>query len=245
MKLKTGKMTSKELAQWFGVSYGHYRNVTKKFLKALELYCDFEPVYGGIIISKVHIEVYDKGMVEHDKELYLKEIEYCIENQDGLSTISGMARKYVAQGVYESEGTARRRLTAAGETLFGKTSMILSFGEKGERSYIWAIKLGDMNRYRLMTEEERKLFNEIISDTYASQPEKIKQAKILENRLRKKEIDVDEYFNTIDLLALDTFKDCIFAFRDRTGYLIVRCTEHELRESMEFLEQEEKQQENQ
>ena len=29
MKLKLGKMSSKEIAEWFGISYGRYRNSKK------------------------------------------------------------------------------------------------------------------------------------------------------------------------------------------------------------------------
>mgnify|MGYP003416547890 FL=1 len=36
MKLKIGKMSTKELAEWFGVSYGTFRNKKQEKLKELE-----------------------------------------------------------------------------------------------------------------------------------------------------------------------------------------------------------------
>lgn len=48
MKLKLGKMTSREIAEWFGRSYYSYRNNIDKYLDQLGYYCEFEKVYGGI-----------------------------------------------------------------------------------------------------------------------------------------------------------------------------------------------------
>ena len=36
MELKLGKMTTKELAEWFGMSYGAFRNAKKKKMEELE-----------------------------------------------------------------------------------------------------------------------------------------------------------------------------------------------------------------
>jgi hypothetical protein len=94
--------------------------------------------------------------------------------------------------------------------LFGETKELISAGEVGMREYVWAIKLDDFNRYRAMTEEEEKRFDEIISSCHAASPEKIKRAALLEESLRNKEINNDEYFELKDRLGLDTFKDCIF-----------------------------------
>ncbi|MCI7444523.1 MAG: hypothetical protein MSA89_15820 [Clostridium sp.] len=55
-------------------------------------------------------------------------------------------------------------------------------------------------------------------------PEKIRQEMLLRDALRDKEITSDEYFEQLDRLGLDTFRDCIFKFRDETGYMVVRCT---------------------
>lgn len=47
---------------------------------------------------------------------------------------------------------------------------------------------------------------------------------LLRDALRDKEITSDEYFEQLDRLGLDTFRDCIFKFRDETGFMVVRCT---------------------
>lgn len=236
VKLQLGKMRTESLAEWFGIKYGTFRKNPANYFKKLEDYCEYEKVYGGILIKEIYIEEYDKHLNFKDQTLYLDEIKECVENQDGLATLSGMARKYTEQGVFDSERTARRRLTKAGVELFGKTNELTSIGPAGMREYLWAIKLDDYNHYRLMTEGEEKRFDEIIVSCYTAELDKVKKAKLLEDQLKKKEIDVDEYFEIQDRLGLDTFKDCIFKFKEETGEMIVRCTKHQIIESLEFMQ---------
>ena len=114
MKLKIGKMTSKELAQWINVSYGTYTHNIDKYLSIIEDYCDFEKVYGGIVVKEIYIEEYDKSLSLKDEKIYLKEIERCIAEQDGLSTIAGMSRKLVKEGTFDSYKTAERIMSKTG-----------------------------------------------------------------------------------------------------------------------------------
>jgi len=60
MNLIEGKMSTKELAQWFGIGYGSFRNKKKEKLAELLDYCQYEPVYGGVIISKIYVYEYIK-----------------------------------------------------------------------------------------------------------------------------------------------------------------------------------------
>lgn len=232
MKLKLGKMTSKEMAIWFNLSYNTYKNKIAYYLEKLEDYCEFERIYGGIIVKEIYIEEYDKNLSINDQKLVLEEIRSCIETQGGLSTISGMSRKCVKNQIFPSISTAKKRISKASLNLFGETKTLTSHGTAGSREYLWAIKLDDYNHYRYMTKEEEKRFDDIICTCYAIKPEQVKQAALLENQLKEKEIDVDEYFELKNRLGLNTFKDCIFKFKEETGYMIVKCTKHEIENSM-------------
>jgi len=55
LELKLGKMTSREVAQWMGVSYNTYKNHISKYLELLSPFCEFDVVYGGIIIKEIYI----------------------------------------------------------------------------------------------------------------------------------------------------------------------------------------------
>lgn len=237
MKLRLNKMTSKEMAMWFGISYNTYKNKIASYLEKLEDYCEFERIYGGVIIKEIYLDEYDKNLNIKDQELVLKEIKTCIETQGGLSTIAGMSRKYAKHQDYQSVSTAKRRLSKASLVLFGETKELISHGTIGSREYVWAIKLDEYNHYRFMTKAEEKRFDEIITDCYAAEPDKIKKAALLEDQLKKEEIDVKEYFELKERLGLDTFKDCIFKFHEETGFLVVRCTRHEIEGGNALLEE--------
>lgn len=237
IKLKLGKMTTQELATWFGVAYSTFRKSSAERYEKLEDYCEFERIYGGVIIKEIYLDEYDKNLNIKDQELVLKEIKTCIETQGGLSTIAGMSRKYAKHQDYQSASTAKKRLSKASLVLFGETKELISHGTMGSREYVWAIKLDDYNHYRFMTEAEEKRFDEIITDCYAAEPDKVKKAALLEDQLKKEEIDVKEYFELKERLGLDTFKDCIFKFREETGFLVVRCTRHEIEGGNALLEE--------
>ena len=81
-------------------------------------------------------------------------------------------------------------MSKAGTKLFGDPTIVGKPGKVGSREYIWAIKLNDYNGYRLMTEEEEKLFDDIISKCYTLPPEKIKKKELLKDQLKQNEIDV-------------------------------------------------------
>ena len=233
MKLKLGKMKSQEMAIWFKISYNTYKNNIPGYLAKLEDYCDFEQVRGGVIIKEIYIEEYDKYLNKKTEQMYLTEIEDCVRTQDGLASLSGMARKFISQGKFNSVDTAKRQLTKAGNKLFGITKDLCSIGECGKRNYVWAIKLTDLNKYRLLTPEEDAQFDTIIASCYTEEPDKIKMKALLEDRLRNEEITTEEYFTEIDRLGLNLFRDCIFQFKKETGYTIVRCTIHELIDNIE------------
>lgn len=221
-------MTSQQLAKWFNISYSTYSHNIDKYLTQLKEFCIYDKVYGGVIVREIFYSVYDKKLQKRNMEISIREVRRCQKYQNGLSTISGMSRRFVQEGYFSSERTANRRLTETLIPLFGITSECFSQGEIGRRNYIWAIKLDDFNHYRLLTEEENKRFNKIIASCYMDSPEKIRQEMLLRDALRDKEITSDEYFEQLDRLGLDTFRDCIFKFRDETGYMVVRCTQYEI-----------------
>ena len=231
LQLKIGKMSSRELADWFCVSYNSYKNDIPKYLDLLESYCKYEKVYGGVMIEEIYIEEYDKSLNVLDQSLYVAEIERCVEEQEGLSTYSGMARKFKKEGLIpdnKTDKTYARRYAKVGNRMFGEFTGISSTGCLGTREYVWAVKISNYNQYRLMTPEEEARFDDIITTCYSTSADKIKKKELLEEALYQGEIEVDEYFETQERLGLRMFKDCIFKFKEETGLMVVRCQKHEL-----------------
>lgn len=60
-ELKLGKITNEELAQWFCINKTNLSKHKKKFMNILKEYCDFEPVYGGVIVNKIYEYTYIKN----------------------------------------------------------------------------------------------------------------------------------------------------------------------------------------
>ena len=70
--LKLGKMTSQEIAKWIGIKYSTYSNNIEKYLIQLDNFCDFEKIYGGVIIKEIYQSVYEKNIEEKYDKMYLE-----------------------------------------------------------------------------------------------------------------------------------------------------------------------------
>lgn len=69
LELKLGKMTTKELANWFGITAASYNNSRTKKLEELRWYCDFDIVYGGIKVKVIRHSKYIKNNSRIGKEI--------------------------------------------------------------------------------------------------------------------------------------------------------------------------------
>lgn len=229
MELHTGFMSTEELATWFGVTLKSFRNRSASYYEKLEFFCEFERIYGGVMISKIILSKYCKNY-KQDDILFNKEIKRCIKEQDGMASISGFSNMVESMPEYShlSNRQIQYRMSKAALRNYGKYGDPEG-GITGNREREWAIKLDDKNHYRALTEEEVKLFNDLVSKCYASAPEKIKQKKKLETQLRNNDISTEEYFNLIDAYNLDLFVDILTEFEIRTGFRIVLATKYEIR----------------
>lgn len=231
-ELKLGKMSSKEIAAWFNIKPTTYSHNIALYLDKLDNYCDFEKIYGGVIIKEIYEPVYDKNTNFSDEQICTEEIKRCVTEQNGLATIIGMANKAIKEGKMTNQRTARRRISKAATSLFGSAKELTSEGKIGTREQVWGIKLDNYNHYRDFTEEERKRFDDILVSFYTSEPEKIKKEALLVEQLRSKELDTDEFFEQKDRLGLNSFYDCIHQFYLETGNIISRCSKYEIIETI-------------
>lgn len=230
MELRLGKMSSKEMAQWFGIRYTTYKNDIDRYLDKLDVFADFEKVYGGVIIKEIYISVYDKNVNSLQTDLmFIKEIQECNE---GLSTISGMARKYEKQ-LDNAQSSIRRQLTKSRDRLFGKTNGLKSTqGVIGMREYVWAIKVSDYNEYRNLTPEENELFDALIKKVYGNvEPERAKGAAMLDKLFQNSDMSKEEYFYLKESNGFDFFHEVLSKFKDVTGQIITHATKYEINEN--------------
>ncbi len=240
VKLKVGKMSTKELAKWFGIAYSTFRKRSSALLEELKYFCDYEKYHGGVEIKQVYISEYVKDLTSKDSEVYLALVK---ESGNCLCSIAGMARKlnllYPDTWGKLSFYAVEKRLRKAGIALFGETNLP-SYREQEERysgpygykEYCWAIKVSDLNEYRFLTEEEDKMFD-ILLESYnvtkkdvalkeAYDKEKLQAFK--ENKITK-----EEYILAMEHSEL--FPNLLSKFREQTGLTLVRSTYHEVLES--------------
>lgn len=230
MNLKLGKMTGHEIAEWLGISYNStYRNNPTEQIKKLGGYCEYQQVRGGVIISKIYTGIYYGDLSKKLVKAYVKNVQ---ERKNGLSSVAGVTRDLQHKNEEYADmkyATLYYQLGKAGELTYGKTNLTpcTEFeGAYGSRYSVWAIKLDDFNHYRWFTAKEEKMFDEIISCYYGSDPKKVKQLAILDDAFRKNEITKEEYFQKKDEMDLDFFAQCILRFRDKTGLIVARVQYH-------------------
>ena len=89
MELHLGKMTSEELARWFGIAYGTYKNNRAKKLEELKNFADFEEIRGGVNIKNIISPLYNKNS-QKIRELYQKGFE---ELRSPIDTVSNINNK--------------------------------------------------------------------------------------------------------------------------------------------------------
>lgn len=229
MELKLGKMTSQELAAWFGYSYNTFRSKKKpELMKHLPQYCDYEEIYGGIIVKEIYIGEYISDF-KKDIEAYHEQVK-----KYPLNSISNIVEEIGELPRYKnlSDSQKKRRMTKAGVIGYGITKAQNSSGIYGTRNYQWSIKLDKVEPgqkpYRDLTQEEQSIFNKYTSAIFGKKPDVVQNLKLLDEEFKTTNMTKEDYLKHDARLAFDgTFMDVIFAFREETGLMIVRATSHE------------------
>lgn len=221
MKLHLGKMTGHEIAEWLGISYnGTYKNNVSKYVSYLDEYCDYQKVRGGVIISEIYIEEYNKNLV-HDRDMqYLKTIS---EANEHLVSMTGIE----AAGIMSV-----KQATKARNALFGKSASNDGYpdcGILGYRELVWAVKLPGENAYRALTAEEDELFDSLITTVYSNiKPEKLKAQELLLDYCSENGFSAKQYKQLLTTHDLDFFYAVISKFKKLTGLMLVHATRHTL-----------------
>jgi hypothetical protein len=167
MQLKLGKMTSREVAMWLGISAKGYSNNIDKYQERIKPFAKFTKVYGGIIVEEIYIPEYDKSLNAKIDELFMKEM---MSANDNLMTVTGMSRKY-SDEMKISERQLRRLFTESRDRLFGifeNGSFQSTKGIMGVREAVWAIKVSNYNHYRFLMPEETELLDVLIKRYYGA-----------------------------------------------------------------------------
>lgn len=177
-QLQLGKISTKDLASWFGIGYQSFRNSKEQKLEELRLYCDFDEVYGGVFVK----EIYDYSNITYTKE-GKKNYDIVKSSFDeewsasGIDTCSNVAIKIYDKHKNEltiGDNTTYNYVIKARNELYGRPFMNL--GELGSCVYIWCRKEYDEENnvvvYTEFTDEEQKIKKELMQKYFSTDVEK-------------------------------------------------------------------------
>ena len=173
MELKLGKMTAKELAEWFGVSYGTFRNSKKKKLEELKEFCFFEEVYGGVEITAIISPTYIKNS-QKIREVYQQGFEELRKPLDTVSHINNQIyEKYNEQlPTLSSAESGYRYAIEVRNANYGIP--FKGKGSKGFCYYMWCkMEERDGEQFFIQfTEEEEQVKKELLKKHFGTNEEK-------------------------------------------------------------------------
>ena len=171
MKLKTGLMNNKELAEWFGIKESTFKSNKKKKLEELKKYCQFEETKGKVYILEIYQEEYQKdfsksfGIIKEETE------KIWIKNK--LDTGKRISQEIMVENLMDiSPATAYTYTLKARNELFGKP---FGFeGSIGSCRYLWCKVSGEgvNTKYTPFTEEENKIKKQLFKKYFGDTTEK-------------------------------------------------------------------------
>lgn len=195
IELQLGKMKTKDLAAWFGISPNYLSKVKKEKLEELKTYCDYEIITSATIkINKIYIPIYIKKKS--------KAYEYYRENVPKAWRIGAVDTcSRVAAQIFKKENNIAYR-TGINYTRFVRDEVWGKPDLNNPQCYFVLAKMyyGDKNKancfYKLFTPEDDKIYKEIY-DKYFDTDKKIKQEAIIKDMVDNQEMTKEEAYDLL------------------------------------------------
>lgn len=200
MEIRKGdKLTLKDLAVFFNISYSTIKHTKEKRLQLFNSFCDYHLEGKKIVIDEVIFSTYEKYQIDAYRILsYLydrlsdaeKQEQLDIDERDEvnyrMNSFSGMAS--ILKEIYSkdygllSDRSIITKVKRIADKYFGTTInpkkeytfkelIEITEGIYGVKNYVWAIKLEGKNEYRALSADEIKLFNKCLKNYFFPQSE--------------------------------------------------------------------------
>lgn len=224
-ELKLGKITLKDLADWFKIGYSSIRNKREKYFKELEEYADFKAgERGGVEILNIYIPVYVKKDNNYQQ---IKQKIPAAWDKSGLDL-----KKNVAQKLYSKEefsikySTVYSYVCKASNELYGKPSS-LEGGEIGNCRWVLCAKNEATGKLRWFTYEEEQKRQELRTKYFHERGEEQKKKQEIRDslklQLKKNEISKEDYKEELYILeeseAYDNYLEALENILPKTDIL--------------------------
>ena len=172
MELKLGKMTNKELAQWFGIVESTFKATKAKKLEELKLFADFYEQSGKVFITEIYEPVYNRQQARTVGKV-INKIDK-VWSEDGLDTCqrvgSQICKMLKQEGLIRGEKTIIKYTRDGRNELYGKP-FFEEGGKLGHCIYIWCKKSPD-GTYKLLNSEEIKIKEDLQKKYFGDATEK-------------------------------------------------------------------------
>lgn len=211
IQLHQGIYTQKELAAWFGFSYGSLRNNKEKYLEELKEYASYELTETGKInILYVKIPIYVKPDSNFEK---IKKNIPAYWNKNGLDKKVDVAKRiYSKEELNIKYETTYSYVCKASNQLWGKPSSIEG-GETGNCHWVLCARNLETQKLRYFTSDENARALELRRKYLENRTEESKVQKSIRDALRlqfkKKEITEEQYKD--GLLELEDSMDVLYS----------------------------------
>ena len=232
MGLREGKISNKELAEWFGISANSFSKNKEKKLEELKYFAEFHiDNKNHVIIDKIYNDVYNRqGKANYQK---IKEKIDNVWNKDGLDSCKRVGEEIYKDLIMEDEDFKLKPSTVYNYTREGRNELYgKPFGAAGERGSSIAVlckKVKDDSEdgYHIepLTEKETKIKDQLFTLYYGKDSQK---AKLLIEMAKDGEFPKEELYDRIDeqtnLTSDEVWVRFLVDLRAKTGAEIVRAT---------------------
>lgn len=237
MKLHLGRMTSKELAEWFGISDSTFRHKAckDKRLEVLKKYARYH--FEGEKNKVVYIdEIYEDTFVADEGSPAYKCVrDLAIENwsPNGYDTCAHVAEKIypeVQERGHQIKASTNYCYVCQGRTELYGSPLHKTTGTRGSSHYEWC-KKDEQGNYIPLTEKEQEVKN-TIADRYGFTNE---EGTYIAEAVHKGRLNKDELWQLYTDVKAGLFIQWKMAVETELGFPIYKCTK--LEESIKLVDE--------
>lgn len=222
-ELRLGKITNKELAEWFGAKGSdNISRHKKRYLEILKDYCDFDDIRGGIVVKKIYKSFY----VKNSNYQIVKEEFKDTWDKSGLDTCSRVGSVIWAHHQEEikvKESTTIKHTLQVRNELYGKPFEREKGCAQDRCIYILCTKNKETGHLEFLNEEEQAIKDELMVKWFGTAEEKtlMIQSMVDDEVLEKK--DAWEAYEKLMSLPR-VYPAFLGEFKSRTGKQLIRGT---------------------
>lgn len=220
-ELKLGKVTLDELASWFYINKTNLSKHKKKFMKTLTEYCDFEPIYGGVIINKIYESTYVKNP---NLKIVLDNIDkvWCGTGLDTCSHVGKQIYQEHEQELTVAESTTINHTAQARNKKWGKPNSEEG-GPEGKCSYMLCRK-DNKGKPIYLTSEQEQIKQQLLKKWFGDADEKTVIIQMMIDNEEIKPEEAWEHYSSL-LRLPKSYPGFMKEFKDLTGVQLIRGTQ--------------------